>query len=87
MDIPAAWYYVGGSTGYVFDLKEIEDVNASGVVKLSFNASTTEGTVRSGDSVSITKKVESRYYTLTGSAEYETIMNTMVESIKTIKAE
>ncbi len=87
MDIPAAWYYVGGSTGYVFDLKEIEDVNASGVVKLSFNTSTTEGTVRSGDSVSITKKVESRYYTLTGSAEYETIMRTMIESIKTIKAE
>lgn len=87
MSVPAAWYYVGGSTGYVFDLQAIEDVNATGVVKLAFNSTTTEGRSSSGDSVSLTKKVESRYYTLTGLAEYETIMKTMLDSIKTTKAE
>lgn len=87
MSVPAAWYYVGGSTGYVFDLQAIEDVNATGVAKLAFNSTTTEGRSSSGDSVSLTKKVESRYYTLTGLAEYETIMKTMLDSIKTTKAE
>lgn len=87
MSVPAAWYYVGGSTGYVFDLQAIEDVNATGVAKLAFNSTTTEGRSSSGDSVSLTKKVESRYYTLTGLAEYETIMQTMLDSIKTTKAE
>lgn len=87
IDIPAAWYYVGGSTGYVFSLTAIEDVNASGEIKLSFNTSTTEGTTRSSGAVTMTRKVDSRYYTLTGLPEYETIMKSMLDSIQTTKTE
>ncbi len=87
MSIPSAWYYVGGSTGYVFDLAEIEDVNATGVVRLDFNKTTTEGDTYAANSVSLTKKVDSRYYTLTGAPEYQTIMQTMLDSIETTKVE
>jgi hypothetical protein len=62
-------------------------VNATGVVKLAFNSTTTEGRSSAGDNVSLTKKVESRYYTLTGLSEYETVMQTMLDSIGTTKAE
>ncbi len=87
MSYPAAWYYVGGSTGYSFSDKAIEEVTAEALLKMEFNTGASEGTVRNGDLVSITKKVESRTYTITGSSEYETVIRTMLDSIQTIKAE
>ena len=87
MSYPAAWYYAGGSTGYSFGDQSLDDVNAESILKLEFNTGASEGTVRNGDLVSITKKVESRTYALTGSSEYETLMRTMLDSIQTIKAE
>ncbi len=87
MSYPAAWYFAGGSLGYSFSDKSLDDVNAEVLMKLEFNTGAVDGTVRNGDLVSITKKVESRTYTLTGSAEYETAMRTMLDSIQTTKAE
>ncbi len=87
MSYPAAWYYAGGSTGYSFSDQSLDDVNAQSILKLEFNTGDAEGTVRNGDLVSITKKVESRTYSLTGSAEYEMLMKTMLDSIQTTKAE
>lgn len=87
MSYPAAWYFAGGSLGYSFSDKSLDDVNAEALMKLEFNTGAVEGTVRNGDLVSITKKVESRTYTITGSAEYETVMRTMLDSIQTTKAE
>ncbi len=87
MSYPASWYYIGGSTGYSFDNKAIEDINASALLRLNFNASTEEGTIRSGTSVSVTRKVDSRYYTMVGPAEYETVIQMMLDSIQTTIAE
>lgn len=87
MNYPAAWYYMGGSTGYLFNDAEISDTATQGLIQLSFNTGAAEGTVRSGNTVSITRKVESRSYTLSGSSEYESIMQSMSDSIKTTKGE
>lgn len=87
MSYPAAWYYVGGSTGYSFSAEAIEDVNAEALLKMEFNTGALEGTVRTGSLVAVTKKVDSRSYTLTGTSEYETVIRTMLDSIQTTKAE
>lgn len=84
MSYPSNWYYSGGSTGYAFDDEELESPNAESILQLKFNSTTTEGIERGGPNVSVTKKVESRYYTLVGPAEYETVMETMLNSIQTI---
>ncbi|QQR55128.1 hypothetical protein IPG41_00950 [Candidatus Peregrinibacteria bacterium] len=87
MSYPAAWYYVGGSTGYSFDDAEIEEVTAEALVRMEFNTGAAEGVAHNGNLVSVTKKVDSRSFTLTGSAEYQNVMQTMLDSIQTIKAE
>lgn len=87
MSYPAAWYYAGGSTGYSFSDQSLDDVDAEVILKLEFNTGAAEGTVRNGNLVSTTKKLESRTYTLTGSSEYETLIKTMLDSIQTTKAE
>lgn len=84
MSYPSSWYYSGGSTGYAFDDEAIEDPNAESILQLKFNFTTTEGIERGGPNISVTKKIESRYYTLVGPAEYETVMETMLNSIQTI---
>lgn len=87
MSYPSSWYYMGGSTGYSFNTEEVTDVNETALIKMSFNLTPIEGTTRLGDTVTITRAVDSRTYTLSGPAEYETIMKTMLDSIQTTKAE
>ncbi len=87
MSYPASWYYVGGSTGYSFNTEEINDVNETALIKMSFNVTQTEGITRLGNTVTLTKAVDSRTYSLSGPAEYETIMKTMLDSIQTTKTE
>ncbi|MFA5793298.1 MAG: hypothetical protein WC897_05555 [Candidatus Gracilibacteria bacterium] len=81
---PSPWYYSGTSGQYIFANEEVEDTTTP-LVKLRWSSSGTAGTVRTSTSVSITVNVDSRYYTLTGTPEYETAMQKMSESIKIIE--
>ncbi len=86
MSYPGNWYYSGSSTGYNFADKAMEEGD-EGIITMAYNASKTEGVTRSSDSVTITVEEGGRYYTLTGPAEYETVMQTMADSITSTKQE
>ncbi len=81
---PGSWYYSGDNSGYSFDDAPIEN-DLDAILRLDMNKSTTEGTSRSGTQVSLTVKVDDRFYTLTGPEEYETVMQSMLDSIQTIE--
>ncbi len=73
---PDQWYYSGGNGGYDFADEPLDD-GVSPLVRLDFNARSAEGN-KSGE---VTVKVGDRFYTLTGSSEYQDIMETMASSI------
>lgn len=73
---PGPWYYSGGNGGYDFSDQPIED-DTPILIHLGFNVENTVG-VASGK---ITVKVGDRFYTLSGSPEYQDIMQTMANSI------
>lgn len=77
---PKSWYYSGGNNGYDFSPEPIED-DTEATIRLDLSSSGTVGTSRSGSNVSVTVKVESRYYKLSGNMEYEPVMEVMAESI------
>lgn len=81
---PSSWYYSGGTSGYDFSTEPIED-GSDVAIRLDLSTSGTVGTSKSGSKSSITVKVENRYYKLSGSSEYLTIMQTMADSIEAIE--
>lgn len=84
MSYPEPWYYWGDSSGFYFDDAPLEGSEGA-ILHMLFNTTTTEGTSRSGDTVSITVKEGDRYYTLTGPDEYENVMRSMANSITPTK--
>lgn len=85
MSYPGNWYYGGSSTGYVFSDEPTDDESTTPILTMSFNTGSVDGVSRSGDSVSITATVAGRSYTMNGPAEYETVMQTMMDSIRSTK--
>lgn len=85
MSYPGSWYYSGSSTGYDFNDKPIDETSTESILQMQFNASQTVGVVRSGTTVAITVKVGDRYYTVTGPAEYQTVLQAMADSIISTK--
>lgn len=81
MSYPGNWYYSGSSTGYNFGDGPQDEEDAESIIQMNFNQSTSEGVSKSGSTVSITVKVDERYYTLTGPSEYQSVMQTMADSI------
>lgn len=78
---PANWYYSGGNNGYDFADEPIED-DTKPLVRLDLNTTTVTGTSRSGNNISVTVKVADRFYTLTGDGSFESLMQTMADSIE-----
>ncbi len=88
MNYPGSWYYNGSSTGYDFSDKPVDSESTTeAILHMEFNKSTTEGVSRSGTTVSVTVKVGDRYYTVSGPAEYEAVMQAMADSISSTKVE
>lgn len=85
MNYPGNWYYGGSSTGYVFSDKPTDDESTTPILTMTFNSGSAAGVSRSGESTSITVEVDGRSYTLSGPAEYESVMQTMIDSITSTK--
>lgn len=83
---PSSWYFSGGSNGYDFSDEPLEDDTVA-LIRLDLNKTTSVGRTKSGNTVSITVKVEDRYYTLSGDAQYEEIMQEMADSITPITSD
>lgn len=73
---PDQWYYSGGNGGYDFADEPLDD-GVAPLIRLDFNVRSSENS-KSGE---VTVKVGDRYYTLTGSSEYQDVMATMANSI------
>ncbi len=87
MSYPARWYYQGNSNGFDFgpDSFDTEDAVET-VLRLTFNARSSEGLIRDNGEVQMTKQVGNRFYTLSGPAEYEDVIKSMIDSIMVFKA-
>jgi len=85
MSYPGLWYYSGSSTGYIFDIAPIEDGATTGIVTMTFNSGASVGTTRTAESATVTVEVDGRTYTFTGTADYESVMQTMADSIASTK--
>ncbi len=83
---PGSWYYAGGNGGYDFDDESIED-DTDPIIRLDLNTRSSEGVSTSGSNVEVTVLVDDRYYTLTGPAEYQDIMQYMADSIVAVETE
>ena len=85
---PSSWYYLGTSSKYVFtDQKvdfETDTVDSiTPVITLTWSSTGTVGTVQESlTGVKVTVDVGGRFYTLTGGANYEELMQKMADSIK-----
>lgn len=74
MSYPGNWYYSGSSTGYIFSDAPIEDDATTGIITMAF-----------GGTGSVSIEVDGRTYTFTGPVEYESVMQTMADSIVSTK--
>lgn len=83
---PSSWYYSGGSSGYDFSTEPIEE-DTEVAIRLDLASSGTEGSSNSEGKFTITVKVDTRYYTLSGANKYETIMHEMAASIESIESD
>ncbi|MBT4384239.1 hypothetical protein HOD30_00655 [Candidatus Peregrinibacteria bacterium] len=77
---PASWYYSGGAGGYDFNPDPIED-EVDALLRLDLNANSTEGRSTIGSTVTITIELDGRYYSISGPAEYEEVIQVMIDSI------
>ncbi len=86
MSYPSSWYYSGKDQGYDFSDEPFED-DTQALIRLDISSSGSEGLIRSGDTVSISIEIEDRYYIISGPANYESIMQSMIESISPVEEE
>ena len=88
MSYPSTWFYDGSSgTGYNFNDDPIAEDSSESVIVMVYNQSTQEGASRTDSTFSVTVEEAGRFYTFKGPAEYESVMQTMADSIVSTKVE
>ena len=88
MSYPSTWFYDGSSgTGYNFNDDPIAEDSSESVIVMVYNQSTQEGASRMDSTFSVTVEEAGRFYTFKGPAEYESVMQTMADSIVSTKVE
>lgn len=79
---PSSWYYSGGNGGYDFSSEPLEDETDPDIdIRLDLNIKSNEGISYSGTDVQVTVEVDSTYYTLTGTPDYQDVIQIMADSI------